>query len=368
MSFALMYTLESKATETSLESKAGETRNMPNDQHSGSAIAPILYFVDKEYQKTHPDILNKIGENKTYLEEVLQTAMRNKLSYPFSREILSQRPDLANQKIMTMANEGKKRVIKVKETLEFVSALFNEEGLDFLFIKTFKGLPHITWDVDVIVKDFQQAAQALKSKGASESNGRFLYAVTKLHLGLPHYRVKGLLNIDLYKGVPWHGLSAFNDEFLWESPRLVDLYGVKCLIPSYEADLLSLLASSLFTDGKLTLLDFLYINSLFRMRLDFDELLLQIEKYGWRPQFVRLISIIRLIQQAIYQTEQIPKCIKFPYTIPVHLLFRSFHGPIRHKVTEEPRALLFTLMDVGFRSFVGRVYGAGIDTITSFFH
>lgn len=326
-----------------------------------STLPPILYFIDKEYQSSHPDTLKKIENKKIDPDEMLQMAIKNKVLYYFCTKILEEKQDIGigSQKIRAILDKGKKRLVRVAETLELISSLFTSEELDFLIIKTFKGLPYKTLDVDVHIrdKDYGQAIHALKSRGASIVGGRFLNIVLKLPVNLTlTYRLKGSINIDMYKDIPWRGFPSLDEEFLWKSPRLVDVYGVRCPIPNPEADLLSLLASALFTDRSFTLLDFLYINSLLKGSLNFSELLRQTRKYGWNSQFLKLISIMRNMQRIIYQNQHIPGYVKFPYTAPIHLSFGALQGPLRYKTAKKPKSFPSTLATLGFHVFTGRIY------------
>lgn len=326
---------------------------------TNAVLSAILYFVDKEYRSSNPSILN--GGKRLDVSEMLRIAMKNKLMYCLCKRILEDRPDLASKEVMAGVEQGEKSIATAKATVEFICSLFAEEGVDFLIIKTYKGLPYKTLDIDVLVRDehFISATTALENRGAIKTNGRFLNMLTKLRLALPGYQVKDLLKIDLYKGILWW-LPALDEEFMWKNPRLIDFYGVKCPIPSRESDLLSLLASSLFTDRKIALLDFLYLRSLLRKKPDYPALLEETKKHGWCDQFLGILSLIRGIEQSIYSGDTTPRRNKFPYTLPWRILNRSLPGVITNKISKNPTSFPSTIANVLFHCFIGQIYTGAI--------
>lgn len=327
---------------------------MPED--SSETLPLIMYFINEEYRSLHPTVLQKIRNKEFDSEKLLRVARVNKVSYSFSKKFLELCPDLANQEIKSNVNEEESHLTKLRNTLKFVTSLFSNEGIDFLIIKQFKDLPYKTQDVDICVRDFQRVLRILKDKGTLKINNSFTNVTFKLHLGFPHYQIKGLLDLDIYRDIPWLGFKCFDEEFLWMDPRSVNLYGTKCPIPNYNADFLSILSSSLFTGGRLNLLDFLYINSLLKKNLNFDELLQQTGKYGWDLPFTKLVSLMGILHQIIYQSDYLPKFIRFPYTIPISILLESIPGPVNHRATERPLSLPSILANIAFQCLFGYFY------------
>lgn len=321
----------------------------------GNALSVILYFVDDEYRKSHRNITD-MNDIKIDSENVLQAATENKLSYYYIKRILEERSDLNTQKLKTLMTLEEKRLTKAKETLAFLISLLNDTELDFLVLKTHKNLPYSTLDIDILVKDFQESANVLEKGGLSGADGPFFNVLLKLDLGYPSYRAEGLLNIDLYTDVPWSGLQSMDNEFLWENPRSISIYGVECPIPNIEADLLSIVSTSLFTDRKFTLLDFLYMESLLEGKLNLDRVIEQTKKYGWREQFVKVISILRNIKRLMYESEKVPSNIRFPYTLPMSILLESLQGPINHMSVKNAKSFPFALAKASFHCILGHIY------------
>lgn len=318
-------------------------------------LSAIIYFVDEEYRNLNP---NLIGEAKELImNEILHLAMKNKLKYCLCKNILMERPDLANKQVMIGVKQGKKSIQKVVRSIRFMHSLFDKEGLDFLMIKTHKGLPYKTLDIDFLLRKEQYvlATKALENIGAIKTDGRFLNTLTELRIAMPGYHMKNLLKMDLYKGILWW-LPTINEAFMWEKPRLIDFYGVKCPIPNLEADFLSLFASSLFTDRKMTLLDFLYIKSILRKKPDYHVLLRETNKCGWGKEFLKVLSLIQGLDRMIYRNKVIPKNIEFPLTLPWGILNTALPKVVINKTSKNPPSLPLTLTNALFHPFIGQIY------------
>jgi hypothetical protein len=328
-------------------------------ENSSAALAIILYFIDEEYSASHPKILENPFIERTYSEEVLQLAMKNKVSYCFAKRVLEEQPNISG-KLKAIVELGEKNFAKVKETLTFATSLFTETDLDFLVIKSLKSIPSITEDIDFIMKErnYKLAAYALENSGAIKTDGRFINVILNLRLGVPDYKFKELLKLDLYKTVPYPGLKCFDEEFLWKNPRYAEICGVRCLIPSPEADLLIVVASTFFADAKFTMLDFLHINSLLKNNLNLEEVLEQTRKYGWSTQFLQLISKLQSMQRRLYESKFIPTDIVFPYEAPLSPILSSLYGLVRFRARQDPVSIASTLWRVGFHSIFSRVYVA----------
>lgn len=324
-------------------------------QPANAILSAILYFVDEQYRNLNPEILN--WRKELNVSKMLRIAAENKLLYYLCKSILEKSPDIASKEVIASIKQCEEDILKAKLTVEFMHSLFVNEGIDFLIIKTYKGLPYKTFDIDFLIREehYIPAINVLKNRGAIETDGRYLDMLTKLRLGLPGYQVKGLLKMDLYEGLLWW-LPTIDEEFMWKKTRLMDVYGVKCPVPSREADLLSLVSSSLFTDRRFTLLDFLYIKSLLRNKLDYPALLEETKKYGWTSEFLKVLSLIQATKHIIYCNNNLPKTIKFPFVLPWGILNTALPKVITNKTLKNPPSFPFTLANVLFHCFFGRIY------------
>ena len=178
----------------------------------------------------------------------------------------------------------------------------------------------------------------------------------KTGVATPAYTAAGTINVDIYDGMPWSSLRCVDENFLWSNPRSEKFAGISCYIPSVEADLLTLLATSLFTDGKITLLDILYANSLFERGMDLTRPTHQAEKYGWYNQFASLLAVLNNIEQIVSGTSYDALPITLPYRIPSIHTFSALQSLLRFAVKREPKRIGRGIVMLTFHFFIGRLY------------
>lgn len=290
-------------------------------------LALILYCIDKEYQRYHSTPLYKLKDGEVNWGKILNVAEKNKLSYIFSKRVIEEGYSF-NPVFYEALAKGRENISKLRQTLNFVFTLFKRLGKEFIVIKLYRGYPHITQDIDIMVKekDFYDITQAFKAQGmVNLSEITRLKAIKSLQYRKYEavFWKEQLLQIELYANFSWARLPTLDSSLIWESPRIVDISGIRCPIPNYEADILLLLNHALFKDGNITLLDFLYINSLLNKNINVRSLLQQAEKYGWGNSLLTLISTLRDMYQAIYQSKSMPSNVKFPYPVPLRLISHS---------------------------------------------
>jgi len=175
-----------------------------------------LYYVDDEYRKTHPNLLTRnkpdiwlkaIGIAKRVVEE------ERFLKDPFEK----------------IVEQEERKLIKLKQTLDFINSLFRQEGLDVIFIKLYRGIPYTPRDVDILIRKEQSHKIFATLKGRNITLKRFNGVETQ-------FEEKGLLKVDLYQGFHYFSLDFLDNDFLWKNPRTVSICGIECLIPNCEAD------------------------------------------------------------------------------------------------------------------------------------
>lgn len=307
------------------------------------ALSVLLYLTDEHYRQYHskpPAALTEIN-----LPKLLQASCRNKLAYQMAYQALHE--DNYHPLLEEVVLAGKRNLELQRQTMEFISRTLGDEGIEFLIIKSYKALPYITADIDIMVKEPQYKAtvRILQARGA--------YHNERLHrIPLPPFienRLKraaganllkdGLLEMDVYQNTTWTGWLCLDNEFIWRETRTVDICGVKCLIPGREADLLLSLAHVIFCHGSINLLDFLYMNDLLEKITNFDELFLEAEKYHWSQALRALISRMQLLYQTCTYSPEIMHPVSFPYLIPLHIIFNAYRGAARAAERETTQIL-----------------------------
>jgi hypothetical protein len=259
--------------------------------------------------------------DKGALTQSLRIAEINGLLYPFCSKLLEDSNIREKSDIVKtyMENEEKKLVL-LKKTLSIIKELCEEEALDFMFIKLYRGISYAPRDVDVLIKpsDMRRTISIFKMNGFN----------VKIFSNVEIQCLRtDLLKVDLYCGFYYLSLPFIDDEFLWKDPRIVDMQGFDCPIPSPEADFLSIVIHSLLGHRRLSLLDFLYAKSLLNSRrLSFDKMLKEAEKYGWAHAFTKVFHTLEDLHESLYSNPNFPKGTRFPFVYPTKFVFKAFQG------------------------------------------
>jgi hypothetical protein len=283
-------------------------------------------------------------------------AERNKIPYLIAR-VLQVSPQAFQLGQLVKREDEISNFSLIRKTLSFVNEIFSQAELDFLIVKTHTEFPYPTQDVDVLVHpdDYERATKVLLDRGASTVDNRFR-AIQSLGLGEPDFSFHGLLKIDLYADIPWRHFPVVDESFAWESSREVFLSGVPCRIPNREADIISLLVSSVFTDRKLTIADFSHISSLFEKGLNVSKMEMEAENRGWGDAFRSIIRKICIFNEMVSKGLYDVKWGPFPFKIPLgSLLHVSTQALLRDS---DPRMVPHNLANLGFRSLFNPTYVA----------
>jgi hypothetical protein len=301
-----------------------------------------LYYVDEEYRKAHPNLLTR-NKPDVWLKAI-RIAKENGLLYYFAKRVVEEERFLRDP-FKKMVEQEERNLVKLKQTLDFINSLFRQEGLDVMFIKLYRGIPYTPRDVDILIRKEQsrQVFMALKRRNIK---------LEKFYGVETQFEEKGLLKVDLYQGFHYLSLDFLGDEFLWKNPRTVNICSVECIIPSYEADFLSLIIHAFLGHRYLSLLDFLYAKSLLNNdHLKFDELLYQVEKYKWSYIFQIMVSIIRDLYQELYSGSGITS-IDFPYRFHPFFILKALNSAgLQINTGKKMAFILSTLIDNAFYEY-----------------
>jgi len=313
---------------------------------SNDAISLVLYYVDEEYREVHPNLLTTMENRKITWVKALRIAEENGLLYHFSKKLLEDGGELPNELLKNILRQEEENLVKLKKTLHFVSSLFREEDLDFIFIKLYRGKPYVPRDVDVLVKraQNQRIVSELKKRNVTV---RTFYGVET------QFEKEDLLDVDLYQGFYYLSLPFLEAEFLWRDTRTVNICGVECPIPGNDADFLSLLIHALLGHRYLSLLDFLYSKSLLlNGSLNIDELVYHTKQLGWSDAFMTMVTTVQSIHRELYLNLN-SRPIDFPYIFSPKFIWKAFRGfedvPISTKT--KFAFTLSTLIDAAFNEY-----------------
>ena len=102
-------------------------------------LSLILYYIDEEYRNLHPYLSTRNDDFKVS-SDILNLASKNKVLHAFLKGVLNEGID--TPKVRSELSYCERQLVKLTDTLQFISGLLGDNGIDFLTIKTFKGGLH----------------------------------------------------------------------------------------------------------------------------------------------------------------------------------------------------------------------------------
>ncbi len=162
---------------------------------------------------------------------------------------------------------AEKEIEKTQKTLDFVK----ENLPDSLLVKTYKFIPYITNDLDILVSS-KQELEGFQEKHHPGKQDKFQ----------KNYFREDLLRIDLHEDFYWQGFKFVDVEKVFENTQIVEYFGREVRIPSYTFEFILNCAHILFEKRYITLQDFHYLKKLIdEEKIDWKVVEAQAKKYGW---------------------------------------------------------------------------------------
>lgn len=297
------------------------------------------------------------------LDSVWTCAKANKLGYDFSIAVARERPDLDRPEFVHMREVGDNGVQRLEKTLIWLQAAFDPEEVHYVTFKTMKGTVFGIIDIDLYVahKDQKRVPSILRNAGAEYSGSRTLPMLTRLHLAKPEYKPRGLVEIDLYEGLPWPTLTAWSEEFFFRDIRTFRIGNSSISIPSPEADLVSIVGGSLFTDGVYTLKDYAYIMRLFQTGFDSLAVMREVKSFGWNNEFQEFLQPFIAANASLQRGSGWPSAMSFPFMVSFSLSIRALLRVARVEVQRSPQGILALMRDIAYRNLFSRVYRTALE-------
>ena len=181
--------------------------------------------------------------------------------------------------LLSIISEGEKQLYTLSATLDFISTTLPAAGIDYLVVKTYKYVPYITFDVDLLVRPEQY--EATKLIFAQEG-----FSILK-HPG-ESFRKQcncerdDLLRIDLHQGFYWQQFTYLDEDLIWKQPIYRKMRTIKIPTPSLEIEVLLNIVHLLFERRYVTLLDLIYFQKAIDEGFRWEVIEGQAQKYGWR--------------------------------------------------------------------------------------
>lgn len=208
---------------------------------------------------------------------------------------------------------GKHWINKLKKTLIFLDSFFRKHHISYLIVKTYKHIPYVTFDVDVLVKerDFIKSITLFKNQHFDLGKHPGKQSLKQINLFK-----NGFLTIDLHKGFFWQGKQFFDEQLAWVKTRSAKISDINVSIPNNFIEVLLNLAHILHERRYITYLDYFFLIKELKT-IDKTGLLKQADKYAWGSSLRDLLSIIDFIK-VNYGS------INFPYMLPFRLSLKTF--------------------------------------------
>ena len=195
------------------------------------------------------------------------------------------------------------------ELLNSIRDLKNSlDAKDFLIVKTFTYFPHLTSDIDLLVKD-ENTAEYIKNR----------------------FSEKSPLPIDVNTKISWGGADAISNNFVWRNTDLFSFEGIDFLVPNATLDILIRLAHIPFELAHIKLGELLYIYRQFTIS-DRSELKKEVKFMGWSKTFSRMLKVLDMLHNRLFDTPFSNKTLvpgldiqslEFPFKIPLTTLIAA---------------------------------------------
>lgn len=216
-----------------------------NTELSDSALLLKIVGIPNVFE---PDLSKLESSNYSFF---LKLAKKNKIDFFFLKTIASKIEDkFIDERLLYFEEKFKKTI----ELTKFVASTLNNTDVSYTFFKTMKPYPYVPSDVDVLLlnsDDLKKVIKIFVNKGCTVLDGDS-YGVTM-------YSPEHELNLDLTIQIAVSGLVYVNKQLLADHVKKVDVDGTKVNTLSPPADLLVVVAHSVFKEQMFTLSDYYFL-------------------------------------------------------------------------------------------------------------
>jgi len=213
-----------------------------------------------------------------------------------------------NIKMIYMIQEYELYKRNLRRNFEIIRSLIKDSH--FVVIKTISSYPHITSDLDILVKE--------KS------------LVDYLKNSIAHFKYVSDLPIDISDNICWRGVVPIHSDFIWKNVKEVNIDGLFIKIPNEYLDTLIRIAHIPFELSLVRLGELLHI---YKISKDIDWKLLEeeVKLMGWLKTFKKMKYLLQELHYALFSVsffEDVPlitrkKTYNFPYYLSLNFLLRA---------------------------------------------
>lgn len=283
---------------------------------------PAPFFAGKRcgVNLNHKDQVRflKLCSGNRVLYQIVENLLKN-YAEPVETRLTASLQDL--QRIIKAAE---KEIEKTQKTLDFVKANLP----DSILVKTYKFIPYITNDLDILVSSTQEL-EGFQKKHHPGKQDKFQ----------KNYLRDDLLRIDLHEDFYWQGFKFVDVEKVFEHTQTVKYFGRWVRIPEFTFEFLLNCAHILFEKRYITLLDFYYLKKLVdEEEVDWETVKEQTAKYGWSSALDILLKEIKEIEDAVGKS----------FSFPIFLSTRKIAKIYWEKCWFEKKIPLFDILYYAF--------------------
>lgn len=209
---------------------------------------------------------------------------------------------------------GKEAHARYVRTLQFWHETSERLGIEYRLIKTYKAVPHIVNDLDILVfqKDFERAHEALSKiehgRGTERDGHQYDFNYTEyIPIDLHATWEKNGSSLVLVNGTKF-----VDSDFVWEKSETFTVDGVTVLKPSATADQCLTMVNTIFGHFYLSLNELHTYNTLSH-QIDSGLIQHQAEKHDWRKALDLYLDLISRCnaQIALNQGFQMPRVFSY---------------------------------------------------------
>ncbi len=188
--------------------------------------------------------------------------------------------------LIALTKTAKEEEGKTQRTIGY----FKADLPQALLVKTYKFIPYVTFDLDLLVDDVASVDIELqKSQHPGKQNKH-----------QKNYKREDMLRLDLHDNFYWQGFKYLDLELVKKSTQQVNYFGYTVTIPSYTVDFLLNCAHILFERRYITFLDFWYLKKLLDDDcVDWDSVWEQSSKYGWESSLKMLLGVMKKLEEQV---------------------------------------------------------------------
>lgn len=236
-----------------------------------------------------------LPQPRRFWYQFLEIAAQNRLLYATSGALFKLPiavPEFLRPSLQEVFQTGEEWLSQLTRTVRFVTEAFQDDNIPALVVRTAQNVAYVTFDVDLLVRpaDFHKGIALLQKRGGVVSShdqslgGRRPWAQVNV-------RFDGLLNIDLHQDFTWQRRSYLDEEYVWHSPKAVEIHGVSVQTPRAEAALLIMLAHLACESFYMTLNDLFQLRPLLPALQDRSGMEAQIKRHGWTQAYRRVVCL-----------------------------------------------------------------------------